>query len=501
VGFISIESDFIAGVPASVDDTGIVASRGALTWRGRFCSLPRLPMASDSNMATGPTALAPSRAAMMQIVWRLAWPVILTMSVESLVGLVDMLMVGRLGARPVAGVGVATQILFAVNTVMFAVGTGTIAVVARHYGAREPEQCGRILGQSILLVTVLMTLVAIPVFVWAPAIISLFRVEAEVVAIGVDYLRVVLLAVPADGILVIIGFALRGAGDMRTPLAVGVVVAVVNVVANYVLIFGKLGFPALGATGAAWGTALAFATGAVLLFWAVRRGGLTLTLPPGWMRPQPAVIRRIVAIGYPSAIEHILMQVGFVIYFSFAAAYDTAAVAAYVIGVRILGLSFLPGIGFSVAASALVGQNLGARKPEQARRSGWGATGLSVVLMSIGGLLIFLGARPIAALFVDDARVVAEAVVFIQVLAAAQPLMALDFTLGGALRGAGDTRFPLLTVLIGFYVCRLGFAYCVTYVFELSLFWLWFALVPDYVARVVLKVARFRSNRWQEIRV
>lgn len=122
-------------------------------------------------------------------------------------------------------------------------------------------------------------------------------------------------------------------------------------------------------------------------------------------------------------------------------------------------------------------------------------------MMSALGLVIVLLARPIARLFIDDAEVIEDAVMFIQVLGAAQPLMAIDFTLGGALRGAGDTRFPLWSVLIGFYVCRLGFAYVVANVLGLSLFWLWFAVVGDYVARALLKGWRFRSGRWKTVQV
>lgn len=458
-------------------------------------------MHDDPPNAPPLAAPAPTRSALARVIWTLAWPVILTMSVESLVGLLDMLMVGRLGADAVAGVGIATQILLAVNTFIFGIGTGTIAVVARHLGARETAAAGRVAAQSMLAGAALLTVVVVPAMVFAPQIVAFFNVDGAVAAIAVAYLRIVLLAVPLEAVLIIVEFALRGAGDTRTPLLASSLVAVVKVVGNYVFIFGAFGWEGLGTDGAAWASALAFSVGALALFWLLHAGRLVLRLPPRWYRPDPAVIRRVLRIGYPAAIEHFLMQVGFVIYYSFAAAYDTSAVAAYVIGVRILGLSFLPGIGFSVAASALVGQNLGAQRPEEARRCGWGTVGFSSVLMTGAGALIFLAARPIAALFVDDPHVIAEAVLFIQVLAAAQPLMAVDFTLGGALRGAGDTRFPLIVVLLGFYVCRLGFAWYATHVGELGLFWLWFALVPDYIARVILKVGRFRSGRWQAIRV
>src|SRR5439155_936069 len=272
---------------------------------------------------------------LLRTTWALAWPVIFSFSVESFVGLCDMLMVGRLGGTAVAGVGVGVQILGAVDSVMFALGMGALAIVARHVGASERAAAEETLRQSLLTAAAVAVLMILPVLVWAPALVAAFRVEGAVVAAGTRFLRIV----------------------------------------------------------------------------------------------------------YPAAIEHLLMQIGFFIYIVFAAHPGTAAVAAYFIGVRILSLSFLPGFGFAAAAATMIGQNLGAERPENAERSGRAAVRLAVRLMSVAGLLIFAAARPIARLFVDDAAVVADTVSFIRVLAACQPLMALDFTLGGALRGAGDTRF------------------------------------------------------------
>jgi putative MATE family efflux protein len=219
------------------------------------------------------------------------------------------------------------------------------------------------------------------------------------------------------------------------------------------------------------------------------------------LAPRLDIVRRIAAVGSPTGIEQLLMQIGFLLYLGIAARYGTAAVAAYFIGVRILALSFLPGFGFGAAASTIVGQQLGARQPHGAERSGWEANRLAMLFMSVGGVIIFAGARVIARAFIDDPVVVEDAVAFIRVLAACQPLMAADFTLGGALRGAGDTKFPLVTVLVAFYGARLGFAYIVAAVLSLSLTWVWLALVGDYAMRALLKAWRFQSGRWKTITV
>lgn len=454
-----------------------------------------LPAAAPAADTVSPAA--ESRVQFARHIWALAWPVIATFSLESLVGLVDMLMVGRLGANAVAAVGVGTQILGAVGVAMTAVGTGTVALVARAVGAGRVRDAEEVELQSIYAAAVLSVVAILPVWVWAPAVVRAFGVAPDVVDLGVRFVRCVLFAIPPGAVMFVVASGLRGAGDTRTPLAIGIAVNVINVGVGYVLIFGKLGLPALGVVGSGVGTVVAFVTGAVLGTTLLARGGLRLRIRRA--RPHVGIIRRVLAIGYPSGVEQLLIQIGFLIYVVFAARYGTSAVAAYFIGVKILALSFLPGFGFSAAAATLVGQNLGARRPQRAARSGWEATRLAVLVMTTAGVVIFVAARPIARAFVDDPEVVADAVAFIRMLAAVQPLMAIDFTLGGALRGAGDTRFPLVAVLIAFYGCRLGFAWVVTHVLDLGLLWLWGAILGDYVMRVALKGWRFRSGRWQHI--
>jgi putative MATE family efflux protein len=450
-------------------------------------------------MANRDLALAAPAPAGLGVVWSLAWPVIATLAVESVVGLVDMLMVGRLGATAVAAVGVGVHLLSAVSTVMFAVGTGILAIVARHVGAGERAEAAEVLAQSIVAAVLLAIGVVVPVIVWAPELVRALGVADTVASGAAAYLRRVMVGVPAEAVLFVIAFGLRGAGDTRTPLVIGGLVGAVHVVGDWVLIFGRGGLPALGVLGAAWAAALSYVVGTAAALALVMRRACVLPLTLRALRPRPGVVRRVLRVGYPAAAEHPVMQVGFLLYMVFAARYGTAAVAAYVIGVRILALSFLPGFGFAAAASTLVGQHLGAQRPDAAARGGWTSTRLAVGMMTAAGVAIFLLARPVAGLFTEDPQVVAATVSFIHVLAVAQPLMAIDFTLGGALRGAGDTRFPLVAALAGFYGCRLGMAALVSMALRLDLVWLWLALIGDYVVRAVLKGRRFRSGRWQQM--
>jgi putative MATE family efflux protein len=442
-----------------------------------------------------------TRPELGRTVWSLAWPVIVSLFSEAAVGLVDALMVGRLGRDAVAAVGVGAQILGSVSVVTAAVGTGTMALVARHIGAGEMALARRVAGQSLVAAFGLASLAIVPVLVWTAGVVRLFGVEQAVVEQSVAFTRLVMLAIPGGALLFVVGSTLRAAGDTRTPLAIGLVVNLVNVVLNYVLIFGAFGAPALGVRGSALASAIAFTTGAAIGIVLLARGVLGMRVGRADLRLDRGILMRLARIGTPAGVEMFAMQMGFLVYLVFASAHGTAAIAAYFIGARILALSFLPGIGFATAAAALVGQNLGAGKPDRADQLGRVATRMAVRLMSSAGLFLFIFATPIARLFVDDAAVVEDTRWFIYMLALCQPLMAVDYALGGALRGAGDTRFPLLTLFVGLYGCRLVFAWVVTHGFGLSLPWLWAALIGDYSARAALKAWRYRSRAWQRVRV
>jgi len=447
------------------------------------------------------TAIAlPAVERMNWEVWALAWPVILSFALDSILGLAAMLMVGRLGAEAVGAVGLATQILGAVRAGIAAVGTGTIALVARYTGANEREDAEEVLKQSVIFGVLVSTLIAIPVIVFAPQLMMLFRVRGRMAAMGARYLQVVMLSEPFQGIFLMCASALRGAGDTRTPLWIGGIIDVLAIVLNYLLIFGKLGLPALGVDGSAFATLIAIAVGGLLFFWALSLDGMLLNFKWERLWPDWNMGWRILRVGNPAAIEQLVIQFGFVAYVAFVASYGEKEVAAYFIGVRILALSFLPGFGFSSASATLVGQGLGADDPEFSRKAGWVSTRLAVLLMSGMGLLFIVFARQIAGMFIDDPQVIDYTVAFMYALGAAQPLMAIDWTITGALRGAGDSQFPMYGSLAGFYGVRL-FVTILIARHHGPIVWIWWSLLVDYIVRSSIKSWRFQTGKWMTVQV
>jgi len=433
-------------------------------------------------------------------VWALAWPVILSFALDSILGLAAMLMVGRLGADAVGAVGLATQILGAMRAGIGAVGTGTVALVARYIGANDRDNAEEVLKQSVVFGVLVGTLVAIPVIIFAHPLMSLFRIKGPTAEMGARYLQIVMLSEPFAGIFFMCASALRGAGDTRTPLWIGAIVDLLAIFLNYALIFGRFGFPALGVDGSAFATLIVLSLGGLVFFWVLSIDGMVLNFRWERLRPDWGLGSRILRVGNPAAIEQLVIQFGFIAYVAFVASYGTKVVAAYFIGARILALSFLPGFGFSAAAATMVGQGLGAGDAEFSRRAGWLSMRMSIVMMTLMGSLFIIFAHQIAGLFIDDLVVIGYTVHFMYALGGGQPLMAIDWTISGALRGAGDSRFPLWGSLAGFYGLRLFLTIVIAY-HHWPVPWIFWSLIPDYVVRSSMKVWRFRTGKWMTIEV
>src|SRR5262245_57325856 len=245
-----------------------------------------------------------------RIVWALAWPVIVSLFSEAAVGLADTLMVGRLGADAVAAVGVGAQILGSVSVVTMAVGTGTVALVARHVGSGEVGMVRRVTGQSLVAALGLAVLAIVPVLIWTEQVVRLFGIDPAVVAQSVAFTRVVMMAIPGGAVGFVVASALRASGDARTPLAFGLVVNAINIVLNYVFVFGAFGLPALGVRGSALATAVAFTTGATIGVVLLARGGLRVQVGRQGLPPDRRIMLGIARVGAPAGVEVFAMQMG-----------------------------------------------------------------------------------------------------------------------------------------------------------------------------------------------
>ena len=433
-------------------------------------------------------------------IWALTWPVILSMTMASAVGVIDIAMLGRLGTEALAAVGYAMQFFFLSQAVLMAVGVACVAMMSRALGAGEPVRARHALAASLAIALATAVVVSTLALFFPEAPIRLLGAAEPIVELGAPYFQLTV----GSSLLFAVSFtyenAFRAAKDARTPMIISAAATLVKVALNWVLIFGNLGAPELGLVGAGLATVGAQAIASSLFVVASRVSSHheSLRLRSGDLRAARGVYRETIRLAVPGLLERFGMNLALMSYFWVLGGYGPEAVAAYTIGVRVLSFSWIPGIGFSVAASTLVGQSLGASEPRQAARAGWRAARFALVVSIVLGVGFALVRHPLAHLFTDDPAVLEVLTPFMVVMALSQPFLGLHFTLGGALRGAGDTVTPLWAALVGNWGLRVPMAFLVAFVLEWSVLWVWFALSFDHLARSAWMLVAFRRGRWAE---
>ena len=430
-------------------------------------------------------------------IWELAWPAILSNLLFSVIGIVTIKIVGTLGAEAVAAVTTGHRIFWGLQATLMAISAGTTALVARSWGADDPAEAARVTTVSLWLSNAVAIGLMLPCIFFAYEIASVFGLDENPTRLAAEFIQYLSLFNIAFSINMILGAALRAAGDTKTPLWIGVATNIVNVVLVYLLVHGMYGFPPMGVVGAAIANGVSFAVGGLIFLYLYYSHRMRVGVG-GPNSVTRARVRQLVHIGYPAGVEQFVFQIGFIAFLWLVAFFGTAPYAAYGVGVQILSISFVVGFGFSIAGSTLVGQHLGAGDSEGAVSSGWRALAMAIGSMVVLSIVIALFANEIARYLINDDEVVRLTVVFIYIMALVQPLMAVEFTLGGCLRGAGDTRFPLMTTMVGLCGVRVGLA-AVFVLLGFSVEWIYAALIGDYIVKAVMLLYRFHGGKWQHI--
>lgn len=422
----------------------------------------RLPE-PEPTVATEPPA---EPAQVRRKVFRLAGPVIGENLLQTLLGIIDTLLVAGLGAAALAGVGSSLQVVYIILAGMSALAVGASVLVAQAVGAQRLGEASHLARQALIwsvLIAVPISLVGLPL---TPGLVALLGLEAEVGVIAAEYLAVNMGAIATLTIMLLASAVLRGAGDARTPMLVTALANIVNVILSWALIYGTLGLPALGAVGSAWGTVISRGLGSVLLVGVLWYGRNRVRVAGGSWRPSLATVGAVLALGLPAALEEVLVITAFAALTPIVATLGTLELAAHRVAINLLSLSFLPGIGFGLAATALVGQAVGAQRPNEARAATTIALRWAMLWMGGLGVIFVLFAQPLMRIFNDDPALVASGATALIAVALAQPFWAATFVYGGALRGAGDTRSPLLitgslnwvAVVLAFGLVGIGWA-------------------------------------------
>jgi putative MATE family efflux protein len=443
-----------------------------------------------------------------QVAW-LAAPVLVEQALLYLVGLSDTLLTGRyLSEEHLAAVTVASYLLWFLASLLTVVPVGATALVARLVGSKHVEDASRIAQQAIAMALILGSLTMAVGWAVAPGVVRLLNLSGPSATAAAQFLRIVLTVTPLLACTTVGVACLRGAGDTRTGMWVMILVNAINVALSWSLVRGLGPLPRLGFSGIATGTAVGEGVGGLVVLALLSRGRSGLWLDWRRMAPVRADIVRILRISVPAAGESLTNSICQLWFLGLINRLGATATAAHGVAIRCEAIAFLTVTAFSVAASTLTGQYLGARRPDLAARAARTAWGLGVVVLATLGVVLYTQAGPMFALFLGgrQPQVAIEGVPVLRVVAFALPALATINVLTGALRGAGDTRWPWLFVLLGYLLVRIPLTYLLTTPeaeggLGWGLYGAWIAMFADLCVRAALVAARFLQGGWRLVRV
>jgi putative MATE family efflux protein len=467
-------------------------------------------MPHDYNASATYAEIASSSTLRRMVFW-LALPAVGEQVLNTTVGLTDQFFVGHLDPAvaaqlgydqptALAAVGLGSLLAWIITTIFMAVAVGATTIVARRMGENQLEAASDVLRQALIVALVFGAMTAALTMQFSEWLLAALGASPVVITIGAEYLRIVAPSFIPTAFVFAGTAAFRGAGDTRSPLYVMVMVVAVNFALTWLLVNGAFGFPALGVKGSAIGSALARSAGGVLLVSWLLAGKMRLHVAIDW-RPHWPVIRNILRIGLPAAGEYFVFQAAVILTARLITNFSTSAYAAHSLASTIESVSFLPGIGFGVAATTLVGQLLGAGDAVRAKRVAWEALRQGGLMMTVVGLVMAIWPTTIVSWLTPDPTVIAEAEGPLRVAGLTQPLLALSFILVGALRGAGDTTWPLWMRVISTWIVRVPLSLALLSLTDWGLVNIWIAMFADYLVQGVLILIRFHGGKWQTIEV
>lgn len=408
--------------------------------------------------------------------------------------LVDMIMLGRVSPEAVAAAGLSMQFLGFLYAVMAFFSVGTSAVVSRLAGAEKLEDVSKVIFLSCAIaffISIPFTILGI----FFPELIFLaMGASEEVLNNGVIYYSILSLTVPVIFIEMAIYSSFNALGDTKTPLKIVLFANLINTVLDYLLIFGKFGFPQLGIKGAAIATTVSYFVSFFVYLYAInKKVSIKFNFDTDY-------IKKILKISIPAGFERVFTYFSFLIFVKLIAEYGTYVLAGYQIGLRIEGLAFMPGFGFTIAAMTVVGQSLGANNPQQAERLAWETAKLASVFMGLMGIFMVFFPEYIAMIFTDNQIVIQQASNYLRIVGLTQIPLAIGFVLSGALRGAGATKTTMIINSFSLWFFRIIPAYVFSKIFS-DVQWIYYAMFMETYIKATLLYVFFKRGKWKEKKI
>ncbi len=434
-------------------------------------------------------------------IWRISWPMFLTMVFSFFVGFTDVFVAGFIGPEVQAAVGFVSQFYFLITIVANAISIGTLALVSRSVGSGDQKRALEIARQSLLFSVAVAFGVTCGCFIFYREIIAFAGFPAGTREMAERFLRIFALSLGPNYILIISNAVFRASGEVKKPLLTMFIVSLINVVGDFALVFGLFPFPAMGYVGIAVSTAASITVGM-----AINLGLFTV----GWWRSLYArpwtlsadTVLKIIRLGWPAAMLQIAWNAGTIVLYNILGRLGPAsipALASITNGLRIEAVIYLPAFALNMAAAVLVGQNLGAGRPDRAAQAGWRIAKFGMLFISLMAVPIFILAEQFASMLTKDHVVLAETARYLRFNMLSEPFMALSAILGGGLQGAGDTRGTMWVIIAAMWFIRLPLAYYLALAAGYGATGVWIAMITSMAFQGILMTLRFQRGRWKRL--
>ena len=439
-------------------------------------------------------------------IFHIVWPVFIEVLLGSLFGMIDMMMVGRISehaAQAVSAVGMTNQPVFLGLSFVQALNVGGTAIIARYYGAKKYKNISLVLKHVMLLAMLGFVLpISVLMILLAPYVLSFLGADVSVIEVGSAYFRVIMLGFIFQSFSFTMTAALRGIGETKIPMRNNLIANSLNVLGNAVLIYGLFGFPVLGVTGAAISTALSnvIAMSLNLRYVLSKKSVLYLDFKEKF-EFRFEMMKDLIRIGLPTALEQLALRVGIISFLNIVSGLGTNVYAAHQISLNILNLTYSPAQAFGITASTLMGQSLGAKNEQLARMYTRMCQRIGFVIAIGMSLFIFFGSQTLAEFYSTNPEIIQNTMIALTIVAFVQPFQSHQLITSGALRGAGDTVWPLIAIFVGSILIRVSLGYIFVNIIGLGLAGAWYAVFIDQFIRWLIILFRFKSGKWKNIRI
>ena len=437
--------------------------------------------------------------------FNMAWPAILESFFMAFAGLLDSLMVSTLGSATVAAVGLTAQPKFIALAIFIAINVAVSALVARRRGEKRREDANQIALTALLFAILCAIIISIIFVTNADTILTWCGTNADTHDAAVTYFSIIMAGIVFNVIQMTINSAQRGSGNTKITMRTNMVSNTINVIGNYLLIGGHLGFPALGVHGAAIATVFGSFVAAIMSIASILGKDTFVSIPyiiENRIRPAWDAFKNVVHVGYSIFFEQLLMRIGFMATALMAANQGTEAMAAHQVSMNLMGLAFSFGDGLQAAAVALIGHSLGAKLPDQAKDYGFTCKFMGLTISILLGLVYLFGGKFLFGLFFpSEPHIVTICIQISYVIIVTILFQISQVIYMGCLRGAGDTKFTAMCSMISVSVIRTVFSYICCYWFHWGIIGIWMGILADQVSRYICGSLRFKQGKWVNIKI